>query len=550
MLKHLIIRNYALIRDLEISPSSRLNIITGETGAGKSIMLGAVGLLLGNRADTKVLLSGDEKCIVEGVFNLSQYQLKPLFDALDIDYENESIIRREISPTGKSRAFINDIPTTLESLKEVGRNLMDIHSQYDTLQLATNEYQLSVLDQYGQNQELLIRYEEDYKDYRAKKKAYEKLLEASENIKKDADYNQFLLGELQTAKLEETEQEVLEEESRRLTNVEDIKSRFSEILELIDRSDFAALAQIYQSNARLQSIASYSDAYQKLQQRLESTHIELKDIVSELEAESERLEIDPARLQEIQDRLDLIFQLQQKHKVSTIEELLSTQRELEAKVSATENLEDELKAAEKAASQIEKKAKTSAELLTKSREEAIVPFIDSLMDRLKELEMPNASINIRIESTPLSTNGQDKVEILFSANKGIPSQPLKKVASGGEFSRLMFCIKYLLAGKTALPTVVFDEIDAGISGEVAHKMVGMMKKMSVNHQIVTISHLPQFAAKGDAHFFVYKDESTEKSISKIKKLSHEERVLEIAKMIGGDAPSDIAYANAKELMEL
>jgi len=548
MLKHLLIKNYTLIDTLEISPSNRLNVITGETGAGKSIMLGAVGLLLGYRADSKALLNPEKKCIVEGVFDISQYNLQWIFDRMDYDYEKECIIRREIIPSGKSRAFINDTPTTLDVLKEIGLKLMDIHSQNDTLLLGSNPYQLELLDIYAANQKLLKKYQESFSKFQKAELAYNTLIRESNEINKESDYNNFLLDELVKADLQSGEQQELEENLTLLEHAEEIKASLFELMERLNNSEQSTQSGLQHSVKILSNISRYNQQLEELKERVESCRIEIKDITDSLEEIDRTVEFDPIKIQDNQGRLSLIYSLQQKHLVNSIEALLLIKSNLETKSERILNFDREIETAQKELNEACEEMMLAASKLTESRKMAAGPFAESIMKELRFLGMEDSRMEINLIEMNPGANGSDQIELLFSANKGIAPQPLKNVASGGEFSRLMFCIKYLIAGKTALPTVVFDEIDTGISGEVALKMVNMMEKMSKNHQVITISHLPQFAAKGETHFYVYKDNSAEKTTSRVRQLAGDERVVEIAKMIGGNNPSEVAYQNAQELM--
>lgn len=549
MLQHLLIKNYALIQQLEMNPSKELNIITGETGAGKSIMLGAIGLLIGNRADTKVLYDEEEKCIIEGAFEVSPYKnLKQVFEEEELDYDKTCIIRREINPSGKSRAFINDTPVTLDTLKRVGNYLMDIHSQHDTLLLGSNAFQLQIVDDYAGNAEIHKNYLDSYKSFKKAKTAFDKLVAEAEEIKKEASFNQFLYEELLKADFKEGEQEEHESNLEVLENAEDIKIKLNQLVENLSSSDFSVNSSLANANAILGSLSKFGNKFSSLQQRLETCLIELKDIADELEKEESQVEYDPEKIQEVKDRLSLIYQLEKKHNVIKLAELLEIQSSLEVKVNKVLNLDEEINEARKALEEAEDLMMQQAQVLSESRKAVFEKISSEVESLVRELGMPDATLLIRAVETPPTQAGIDEIGILFSANKGIKPQELKSVASGGEFSRLMFCIKFVLADKTALPTIIFDEIDTGISGEVALKMVNMMKVMSKNHQVISISHLPQIAAKGDAHYFVYKDNSSGKAMSNIRKLTPEERVLEIAKMIGGEKPSSIAFENAKELM--
>ena len=548
MLSSLSIENYALIKQLQIQPDKALNIITGETGAGKSIMLGALGLLLGNRADTKVLLDQENKCIIEGIFNISAYQLESLFKENDIDFDHECIVRREISASGKSRAFVNDCVTNLDFLKQLGMKLMDVHSQYETLRLANKDYQLEVIDAVAGTSGQLHNFRLAYSEFKEKQSIHRSLVEEGDQIRKEADYNQFLFEELDKARLDGEEQELLENELRKLENAEEIKLKLNEALSVADRSDFNLLSMLQELKSSLSQITQFGDAYETLKERLESIQIELKDIVGELESEESEIEYDPQRTEEVQERLSLIYKLQQKHQVNSIAELITIYNELGDKVLKVENLDEAIEEAQKAEKEAYSKALKLAESLSRLRTSVFKGFAKELKGLLSSLGMPNASVSLEHNQTELSASGIDEVDVLFSANKGVSPQPLKQAASGGEFSRLMFAIKYILADKTALPTIVFDEIDTGISGEIAIKMAQMMVEMANNHQVITITHLPQIAAKGQSHYYVFKDESADITASQIKKLSHEERLTEIAEMIGGKQASANALDSARELM--
>lgn len=549
MLKHLLIKNYALIEHLEMTPSEQLNMITGETGAGKSIMLGAVGLLLGNRADTRALYNEDEKCVVEGTFDLSAYNLDGLFDELELDYETTTLVRREISPSGKSRAFVNDTPVTLDVLKTLGDHLMDIHSQHDTLQLASNKFQLNVIDSFAGSQELLNDYTAKFKRFRKEKKNYERLVEESKELQKEADYNQFLFEELEKAGLNEHEQQQLEEDLSKLENAEEIKLKLSECRQLLTESEFSIESQLSQVRHSIGSISRFSAKLHGLQQRLESAAIELDDIAGEIHREDELIEYDPEKIQLTKERLDLIYQLQQKHRVASIAELLQIKASLETKVLQVQNMDSAIAEAQKELEKAGDDMKKAGDVLSKRRQQAFSPFAKAVVEIVRQLGMPEGSFEISHHAIEPAESGTDEIGFLFSANKGIAPREIKEVASGGEFSRLMFAIKYILADKTALPTIIFDEIDTGISGEIANRMVSMMKSMAQQHQVISISHLPQFAARGNAHYFVYKDNSSAKAVSKIKLLSEEERVVEIAKMIAGADPTPSALQNARELLQ-
>lgn len=550
MIKSLQIKNYALIQELEMSPSPNLNIITGETGAGKSIMLGAVGLLLGKRADTKVLLDANQKCIVEGVFNISSYSLRKIFEEEDLDYETECVIRREISPAGKSRAFVNDTPTNLSALKSIGEKLMDVHSQHESLQLGNNSYQLNALDAFASHPELIANYKASYRSYSEAKKALDKLQTLASQSAEDADYKQFLLNELLEAQLNDLNQEELESNLEVLENAEDIKLKLSQIIHMLDESEVAILQQLTESKSLINTIASYSKDLEDLSLRLESTSIELTDMLGEMQHVQDKVEHDPGRIQELKDRLDLLFRLQKKHSVLTVAELISIRDELDQSLSQVANLDSEIAQAKTELNDAEKDMLQHAEKLTESRKLFALNFADEIEKIIHQIGIENGTVEIKIRATSPTASGMDEVEMHFSANKGIKPQELKEVASGGEFSRLIFAVKYLIADKTAMPTIIFDEIDTGVSGEVALQMIRMMKDMSKNHQVISISHLPQFAAGGDAHYYVYKDHSSDRSVSRIKRLADQDRITEIAKMIGGENPGASAVESAKELLQI
>jgi len=458
------------------------------------------------------------------------------------------VIRREISPGGKSRAFINDTPVTLEVMKRIGNLLMDIHSQHETLQLGQQSFQLRLVDAFAGNQSLREQYSNDWQAYTQARKDFETLSAEADTLRQEADYIRFQLEELNQANLEEGEQETLESEVKVMDHASEIKSSFNQILEAATRSDYAARVNLSEARNLLNGVAAYAPAYATLLQRLESVLIELDDIMSEIESEEEKIEFDPQRADFARERLSTLYKLLKKHKADDLKALLAIQEALAQKDSLTSNLDESL---EKAKQHFEVALKTvtaTAKLLTASRVKVFNPLCKQLTALLQELGIPNATLQIDTQPAELSASGADRVDILFSANKGVTPRPLAQVASGGEFSRLMFGIKYVMAEKTAMPTLILDEIDTGISGEVAIKLGNLMKTMASRHQVIAISHLPQIAAKGDAHYFVYKDNTSSKTISAIRVLSAQDRVEEIAKMIGGAKPSKVALENAQELL--
>ncbi len=549
MLTHLLIKNYALIDRLELTPDNELNIITGETGAGKSIMLGAIGLLLGNRADTKVLYDPEKKCIIEGTFNVAGYFIEQLFDEEELDYGTTCVVRREISPSGKSRAFVNDTPVTLDVLRRVTSQMMDIHSQHDSVLLGSNEYQLQIVDTYAQDDDLLRVYHNDFQTYRKAQQSYDKLQQEASSMRKEFDYNKFLYKELSKVQLQADEQEQLEQELNVLENAEEIRERLQLASDYLDNPEQSVIDLLKGVVSSLSTVSKLSAQYEPLLERAQSALIELRDLAGEISDEQDGVETNEDRAETIRERLSVIYQLQTKHQVKTVRELLIIQEELAKKVSKVLNLDDELDAAKARAEQTRQVMMQSASALSAARLAVLKPIEQEIATLLADLGMPNASLHILSETGKPTMTGIDTVSFLFSANKGIKQQQLKNVASGGEFSRLMMAIKYILASKRSLPTIIFDEIDTGISGEIAIKMGIMMREMAHNHQIIAITHLPQIAGKGTAHYFVYKDHSADKTVSRIRQLSLDERVQEIAQMIGGNNPSQSTLKHAREILK-
>ena len=549
MLQNLHIKNYALIENLAFSPSPSFNIITGETGAGKSIMLGAIGLLLGNRADTKILYDPSLKCVIEGTFDVSGYFIEQLFEDEELDYSSTCVVRREISPSGKSRAFVNDTPVNLEALRRVTNQLMDVHSQHDSVLLGSNEYQLQIVDTYAQNDGLLREYAVDYQVYRTHKTALDKLKTEASAMRKEFDYNNFLYRELSKAQLQVGEQEQLEDELNVLENAEEIREKLQLAFDYLDNPEQSVVSLLKGAVSTLSAICKLSGQYTGLQERAQSTLIELRDLADEISTGQDAVETDETRAETVRERLNTFYQLFKKHSVSTVDGLLTIQAELQQKVSKVENMDEEMAAAEQAATEARTKMMHIAEVLSEIRCAALPGIESEVRGLLHELGMPNSSLRIASETgKPLAT-GIDTVTFMFSANKGIKPQQLKNVASGGEFSRLMLAIKYILASKRSLPTIIFDEIDTGVSGEIAIRMGNMMKDMAHNHQIIAITHLPQIAAQGTRHYFVYKDHSADRTVSRIRQLSFDERVAEIAQMIGGKSPSANTIKNAREILK-
>ena len=549
MLTSLSIQNYALIDDLHVDFNTGLSIITGETGAGKSILLGGLSLILGKRADLSNLKDTSQKCIIEAVFDVSNYNLNSLFESEDCDYENTTIIRREILPSGKSRAFVNDSPVNLNSLQIIGEQLIDIHSQHQTLQLVSNEFQFQVIDALANNEAFLEQFKFELKDYKTLQKELKELQNFQAEAIKEHDYNLFLLNELVEANLKEGELELLEEENETLSNVEDIKEKLSESYQLLNDEQIGILISLKGLKNNFQKLKDYSSKYEDLYNRVESSLIEMDDVFNEIDEMQESLEADPKRLEEVNSKLLRINNLMQKHSASEISELINIKNSLEDKVSITENLDGTI---QKKKTEIETKKgqlDTKAKQIHANRTEVIPALIEQLQSILGSLGMPNAQFKIDCDlSDSFYYNGKDELSILFSANKGGQFNELKKAASGGELSRIMLAIKSVLSKYIKLPTIIFDEIDTGVSGEISNKMGDIMLLMSKTMQVISITHLPQIAAKGHTHFKVYKEDVNEVTRTNLMKLNHDERIVEIAQMLGGIEMSSSAIAHAKELL--
>lgn len=550
MLNRLAIKNYAIIDELDIRFAPHLNIITGETGAGKSIIIGALSLILGERADSKSLFRPDAKCVIEGYFSISSYEgLKEFFAENDLDYDPETILRRELSVDGKSRAFVNDTPVNLSLLKELGEQLVDIHSQQETSGLRTEPYQLAMLDGFCQHKPLLTEYKVGYKLWKKLEQRLQELKQRNTVAQADQSYLQFQLEELLVAKLEATEQESLELELQQLTHAEEIKSKLGAAVYLLNASEDAIEPKLKEAVQQLSSIEKYGVSFATLAERMRSSFIELKDIAAEVEQANEHTVLDQERLELVQNRLDLIYRLQQKHKVGSIAELLTIQQRLDGQLGGTMSLEEELDQLEKEYALQQEVLLALASKISTARLQVIPTIESTVQELLTQLGMPYAIFKIECaEQTNLSINGLDKIRFLFSANKGYSLEDVGKTASGGELSRLMFVLKGLMGKNTALPTMIFDEIDTGVSGEVALKMGNMMQQFAAGQQVMSITHLPQIAAQGEAHFFVYKELVNAHTATGIRRLQSDERVLEIAKMIGGDNPGAAAMESARELI--
>ena len=549
MITSLSIKNYALIEKLAIDFSKGFSIITGETGAGKSIILGALGLVLGKRADLTSLKNKEEKCVIEAYFDISTYNLHSFFQANDLDYEDETIIRREILPSGKSRAFINDSPVNLQELQELGIHLIDIHSQHQTQELSEEKVQFEIIDAIANNQSTILEYQSQLKSYKLAKSKLDLLQKKQTESSKEQEYNTFLLNELVAAKLKAGEQESLEAEYEKLNNVEIIKESIDKSMALANEEHIGVLNNLKEIKISLQKIASFSPDYSSLLERITSLTIEFDDVSSELNRCSEKLSNDPEQLEVLNQKLQLIYTLQKKHQVTTVDDLVIIQKKLESTLFEIENIEEEIATLTNLLQEKIISLDGLSSIIHQNRINSISILSQKLIAILDTLGMPNVRFKININ--PVSNyfdNGKDELEFLFSANKGTDFGLLKKVASGGEMSRIMLAVKAVLAQYSKLSTLIFDEIDSGVSGEIAIKMGEIMKEMSQDMQIFAITHLPQIAAKGTVHFKVSKSIIGEVTQSELKVLSDEERVIEIAQMLSGINVSDSALNHAKALL--
>ncbi len=551
MLKQLSVKNYILIDELDIRLEKGLGIITGETGAGKSIILGALGLMLGQRADVGELLDKKKKCIIEGVFDVRAYHMNTFFEDKELDYADECTIRREINPEGKSRAFVNDTPVNLSTLKELSSRLVDIHSQHESLLLGNRSFQLNVLDAYAGNQDLLKSYKLNFSSWKQAEKAYLTLLDEEAKSKSDFDYLNFQFNEISALKLKEGEQVSLESEQQKLEHGEEIVEQLNRSVMLIRDGDENVVAQLSLVHQLLQGIKKFDDQFETQSDRLQTVLIELKDIHAELEDAIGKLQLDPKRLEEVNERLSFIYNLQKKHRLNTIEELLHFENELSQKLQRISSFEDEILRLKKEVEDKKSQLLKSGNALTTSRKKAIPALEKEVTQQLSELAMPHAVLRIALieeNENIFSADGMEKIQFLFSANKGGDFKELAKVASGGEMSRLMLCIKSIMARLTAMPTVIFDEIDTGISGETAARVGAILKQMAKDHQVLAITHLPQIASKGKTHFLVYKEVKKSTTRSQLRILNEEERLNEIARMLSGEVLTDAALDNARVLL--
>ncbi|MCZ2222079.1 MAG: DNA repair protein RecN [Chitinophagales bacterium] len=549
MLTKLHIQNYAIIDEIEINFSSALNIITGETGAGKSILMGALNLILGERADTSALLNTNKKCFVEGFFDVqNNISIKKFLKENDIEEADELILRREIAATGKSRAFINDTPTTLQQLKQLASILVDLHQQFDTLELRNNNFQREVLDALANNFTTLAHYQTVFYQWQQAKEVLEKLMQQKADFNKEADYNRFLFDELNEANFKENELENLEVELQLLNNSEGIKNTLSKIYFDLKESETPVVQTIKQLIQQLNNYTNFHSKLFSIIERLQSTQIELQDIAEETERLNNEMGFDETRIEYINERLNIGYKLLKKHSVKTTEELLQIHQSLEKKLQAVLQIDEDISTKEKEVASLLQSTESIANSLSKARHTIVNDIENKVNKLLFQVGMPNAKLKVVIQNVSLNNFGKDAIEFLFDANKSGRFEPIYKVASGGELSRLMLCIKSLVAESIDLSTMIFDEIDIGISGEAAKQVGIIMKQLANNRQIISITHQPQIAGKANAHFFVYKESINNNVKTNIKLLSKDERIITIAKMLGGENPSAAAIASAKEMI--
>ena len=551
MLRQLYIRNFTLIDELDITFKPGFSVITGETGAGKSIILGAIGQILGNRADARMVKAGCDKCVIEAHFDLSNYDMESFFNDNDIDYEPEDcIIRRELKANGKSRAFINDTPVALTTARELGQQLVDIHSQHQNLLLQKEDFQLNVVDIIAHNSQLLNDYRTLFDGYAKAKAALREKEEECEKDRANEDFLRFQADELVTAKLIDGEQEELEQELETLSHAEDIKGALFDADNLLSGDDRSITQSCKTMLSRLSDIGDVYPAIRQVTERIDSAYIELKDIARDISNLAESIDFDPARLTMANERLDTIYTLQKKHHVESVAELIAIRDSLTARLNDITNSEDMLEDMRRQVEDMHRKATEAAARLTESRQEAARHVIEQLLAQMTALGMPNARFEIKFETKELAADGADRISYMFSANKNVPLEPIAQVASGGEVARVMLSLKAMISGAVKLPTIIFDEIDTGVSGRVAEMMAQIMRQMGrADRQVISITHLPQIAALGTTHYKVEKTDTDDTTISRMRMLGHDERITEIAQMLSGSNISDAAIENAKSLLE-
>lgn len=557
MLKELHIRNFALIDKLDIDFESGFSVITGETGAGKSIVLGAIGLLMGQRADTKAIKTGEQKCSIEAHFNLSAYDMKDWFDENEIDFDaDDCIIRRELTASGKSRGFINDTPASVHQMKELGEMLMDVHSQHQNLLLQKEDFQLNTVDIIAHNTKEREEYSKAFHELHDAEKALAELKNSISDNRKNEEFMRFQLDELTAANFVKGEQEELEQEQESASHTEDIKSALYEADVLLNGDDNDIISNLKQVCSSIESITRVYPHVEELSERLESAYIEIKDIASDISSTLDDVEFDPERLEYINNRLDTIYSLEKKYSKGNVEELIEERDRLQKAIDAIDNSDEDLKELSAKVDTLRKKAQQLAGTLTKTRAKAAKTVEDEIHKRLTALGMPNVQFAVELtcnkteDSSHLTKDGQDKIAFMFSANKGMALRPVSQVASGGEIARVMLSLKAMISGAVKLPTIIFDEIDTGVSGKMAEKMADIMKEMGeANRQVISITHLPQIAAKGSFHYKVEKHDTESGTTSLMRRLNDEERVQEIAQMLSGENITDAALTNARELLK-
>ena len=550
MLKSLFIQNFVLIDNLDICFNSGFSVITGETGAGKSIILGALSLVLGQRADGKSIKQGADKCVIEAVFDVSKYQLEPFFLSNDLEYDSEScILRRELYASGKSRAFVNDSPVSLAILKELGTKLIDIHSQHQNLLLGDNRFQLRVVDVMAENEILLILYKKEYTRYQGLRKELSALKERAAQSKQEEDYVRFQLEQLEEANLRPDEQDELEQEQETLSHAEEIKSSLYRVGSCLDGEEQGIVSLLKESLSSMDALERYFPRAKEIAERLRSAYIDLSDLASEIEGLIEDVEFNPDRLAWVNERLDMLYALQQKHRVSSVEELIALRDRFRVQLADIDSFDEQIAALEKQVNDSYKELLQQASALSEQRKIAAVAFAQQLVQMVAPLGMPHTRFQVDVvpRKEPES-DGMDEIRFMFSANKSMALQPVAQTASGGEISRLMLCIKSMIAGFTALPTIIFDEVDTGVSGDIADKMGHIMQDLGSKMQVFAITHLPQIAAQGEAHYFVYKEDVKDRTLTRIRPLDKEERVREVARMLSGSALTEASLANAKDLL--
>ena len=552
MLKHLYIKNFTLIDELDIELHQGFSVITGETGAGKSIILGAIGLLLGQRADSKAIKSGADKCVIEAHFDLSNYAMEAFFDENEIEFDAaDTIIRRELTAAGKSRSFINDTPVSLSMLKELGEQLVDVHSQHQNLLLQKQDFQLNVVDIIAQDAQQLDAYQQTYSQLLAAKSQLQELKDNIERNRQNLDFLQFQYEELENAKLAVDEQEELEQQSETMEHAEDIKTALYEADNALAADETGAVSLVRSAFHSLKGISQVMPNSAELSERLDSCYIELKDIADEVNSMLETTDFDPAELDRVNARLDRIYELEKKYHADTVDELISRRDELKQQLEGIENSDEALAELETKCQQLTDKSRQQANELTKLRQQAATQIEDQLRQRLVPLGMPNVRFEVNVHQGELNKNGQDAVSFLFSANTSTPLQPVAQVASGGEIARVMLSLKAMISGAVKLPTIIFDEIDTGVSGKIAEKMAEMMQEMGrMERQVISITHLPQIAALGSHHYRVSKQETPQGTISRMEELTAQQRIGEIAQMLSGSDVTDAAIANAKQLLKV